>query len=116
MPDYGHHHGGKDRATVGIISLKGQCHKIFCIRVFHVLSDPKPLKLYPQVKMHHRYQRLRLQICHRCQRHWQQICRPTVANFAIGTSGVVDTSGKFATSVRVLAKERDGWLRRRISG
>jgi hypothetical protein len=40
-----------------------------------------------------------------------------VANFATGTSGVVDTSGEFATSVRVLAKEkRDEWLRRGMSG
>ncbi len=40
----------------------------------------------------------------------------TVANFATGTAGVVDTSGKFATSVRVLAKEGDEWLRRGMSG
>ncbi len=40
----------------------------------------------------------------------------TVANFATGTVGVVNTSGKFTTSVRVLVKERDEWLRRGMSG
>ncbi len=82
--------------------LKGQCHEIFCFWFFSWISFP-PAPEYPirtvsnffensqrylQVKVHHRYQRHRRQICHRYQQHrWQ---------FA---SGINDTGGKFATDV-----------------
>ncbi len=69
---------------------------------------------YSQVKVHHRYQRHRWQICHRCQwhrwqfclqyqRHRRQIFPPVsttpAANFAASFTSVVDTSGKLATGV-----------------
>ncbi len=71
-------------------SLKGQCHEIFCSWFFSWISFPTateyPIRTvsnffersrrYSQVKVHHRYQWHRWQICHRCQRHrWQNCCR-----------------------------------------
>ncbi len=64
--------------------LKGQCHKIFCFWFFFPPAQEYPIRTvsnffensrtYKQVKVHHRYQRHRWQICHRCQRHRQQNC------------------------------------------
>jgi len=69
--------------------LKGQCHEIFRFWFFSSISFPPapeyPIRTvsnffensrrYSQVKVHHRYQRHRWQICHRCQRHRRQNCR-----------------------------------------
>ncbi len=69
--------------------LKGECHKIFCFWFSSWISFPPapeyPIRTvsnffensrrYSQVKVHHRYQRHRWQICHRCQRHRRQNCR-----------------------------------------
>ena len=122
--------------------LKGQCHEIFCFWFFSWISFPPapeyPIRTvsnffensrrYSQVKVHHRYQRHRWQICHRCQRHRRQTLPPVwlvlltpVANLPpvsktpaanlppVSTTlakmvekfaiGVADTGGKFATSV-----------------
>ncbi len=71
-----------------IQALKGQCNEIFCFWFFWWISFPpaqeycirtvsnffENLRRYSQVKMHHRYQRHRWQICHRCQRHRRQNC------------------------------------------
>jgi hypothetical protein len=71
------------------IGFKGQCHEIFCFWFFSWISFP-PAPEYPvrtvssffensrrysQVKVHHRYQRHRGQICHRCQRRRRQNSR-----------------------------------------
>ncbi len=70
--------------------LKGQCHKIFWFRFFSWITLPQaPVKniriisnflensrRYSQVKVHHRCQRHRWQICHRYQRHRLQILPP----------------------------------------
>jgi hypothetical protein len=77
--------------------LKGQCHEIFRFWFFSSISFP-PAPEYPnrtvsnffensrrylQVKVHHRCQRHRWQICHR----WQI------------AAGINDTGGKFATGI-----------------
>ncbi len=68
--------------------LKGQCHEIFCFWFFSWISFPqapeypimtvynffKNSRRYSQVKVHHRYQRHRWQICYRCQWHRRQNC------------------------------------------
>ncbi len=73
-------------------SLKGQCHEIFCFSFFSWISFPPapeyPIRTvsnffensrrYSQVKVHHRYQRHRWQICHRCQRYRRQILPPVL--------------------------------------
>ncbi len=83
-------------------SLKGQCHEIFCFRVFSWITFPqapdnniriisnffKNSLIYSQVKVHHRCQRHWWQICHRCQWPRWQIA-----------AGINDTSGKFATGI-----------------
>ncbi len=94
--------------------LKGQCHEIFCFRFFSWITFPqapdnnnriisnffKNSRRYSQVKVHHRCQRHRWQICHRCQWHRWQISagiNVTGGKFATGindTTGVVDTGGK----------------------
>ena len=70
------------------IRLKRQCHEIFCFWFFSSISFPPapeyPIRTvsnffensqrYSQVKVHHRYQRHRWQICHRCQRRRRQNC------------------------------------------
>ncbi len=98
------------------ISLKGQCHEIFCFWFFLWISFPPapecPIRTvsnffensqrYSQVKVHHRCQRHRRQICHRCQWHRWQIaagCNDTGGKFATGINdtggvGVNDTGGK----------------------
>jgi hypothetical protein len=71
------------------INLKGQYHEIFFFRIFHESSSSRHMKrtffensrIYSQVKVHHR------------------VSTAPVANFAIGTDGGVDTSGKFAAGV-----------------
>jgi hypothetical protein len=86
--------------------LKGQCHEIFCFWFFSCISFPQApeytiravlhffenLRRYLQLKVDHRYQQHRWQICHRCQRHPRQ-------NFATSFTSVVDTDGKFVTGV-----------------
>ena len=66
--------------------LKGQCHEIFCFWFLSWISFPPateyPIRTvfnffensrrYSQVKVHHRYQRQRWQICHWCQQHRRQ--------------------------------------------
>ncbi len=68
--------------------LKWQCHEIFCFWFFSWISFPPapeyPIRTvsnffgnsrrYSQVKVRHRCQRHRWQICHRYQRHRRQIC------------------------------------------
>ncbi len=85
--------------------LKGQCHPDFLLLVFSWISFPpapeypsrivsnffKYSRRYSQVKVHHRYQRHRWQICHRYQWHRRK-------NFTTGFATVVDTVGKFPTS------------------
>jgi hypothetical protein len=70
--------------------LKGQCHEMFCFWFFHESEYPpapeylirtisnffKNSQRYSQVKVHHRYQRHRRQICHLCQQHRRQILPP----------------------------------------
>ncbi len=82
--------------------LKGQCHEIFCFRFFSWITFPqapennfriisnffKNSRRYSQVKVHHRCQRHRWQICRRCQWHRWQIA-----------AGINDTGGKFATGI-----------------
>jgi hypothetical protein len=75
----------------------------------------KNSRRYSQLKVDHRYQRHRWQICHLCQRHraanchrfqrhrWQ-ICHryqpaTPASNFATSFTSVVDTGGKFAAGV-----------------
>ncbi len=68
------------------LSLKGQCHKIFCFRFFPWIIFPQVpenniriisnffenSRRYSQVKVHHRCQQHRWQICHRYkQNRWQ---------------------------------------------
>ncbi len=70
------------------VSLKGQCHEIFCFWFFSWISFPQApeytirvvsnffenSRRYSQLKVDHRYQRHRWQICHRYQRHRRQVC------------------------------------------
>ncbi len=70
-------------------SLKGQCHETFCFWFFSWISFPQApeytitavsnffenSRRYSQLKVYHRCQRHRWQICHRCQRHRRQNCR-----------------------------------------
>jgi hypothetical protein len=73
--------------------------------------------------VHHRYQRLRWQICHRFLQHQRQIAAginntggkfatsipvsmTPAANFATSFASVVDTSGKFALSCEYLREFR----------
>ncbi len=72
--------------------LKGQCHEIFCFRFFSWITFPEApdnniriisnffenSRIYSQVKVHHRCQRHRRQICHRCQQHRWQILPPVL--------------------------------------
>ncbi len=120
------------------ILLKGQCHEIFCFRFFSWITFPQApdnniriisnffesSRRYSQVKVHHRCQRHRWQICHRFQRHRRQILPPDplvlltpvenlppvstilAANLPpVSTTpvanchGIIDTGGKFATGV-----------------
>ncbi len=69
-------------------SYQGQCHKIFCFRFFSriiflrvpknnvrvILNFSENSRRYSQVKVHHRYQWHRGQICRRCQLHWWRNC------------------------------------------
>ncbi len=71
------------------LPLKGQCHEIFCFRLFSWITFPQApdnnftiisnffenSRRYSQVKVHHRCQRHQWQICHRYQRHRRQICQ-----------------------------------------
>ncbi len=87
--------------------LKGTVSRDFLLKFFfHESPSPKPLiitlgiisnffensRRYSQVKVHHRCQRHRWQICHRCQ--WQIAAgiNNTGGKFA---SGINDTGGKF---------------------
>ncbi len=87
--------------------LKGQCHEIFCFRFFSWITFPqvpdnniriisnffKNSRRYSQVKVHHRCQRHRWQICHQCQWHrWQITAGINDGKFA---TGINDTGGKF---------------------
>jgi hypothetical protein len=70
--------------------LTGQCHKMFCFWFFHESVSPQPPRYpirnvsnffensrrYSQVKVHHRNQRHRWQICHCYQQHRRQILPP----------------------------------------
>jgi hypothetical protein len=75
-------------------TLKGQCHEIFSFRFFHESSSSKPLKITLGT----------FQIFWRKFVHIfaSQGAPPvsTIANLAASTTGVVDTGGKFATSVK----------------
>jgi hypothetical protein len=113
--------------------LKGQCHKIFdfwffswisfppapeylirTVSNFFDINDIKNSWRYSQVKVHHRYQQHRWQICYRCQRQRRQILSPVslvllipVAHLPLVSTipaanlplVVNDTAGKFATGV-----------------
>ncbi len=78
--------------------LKGQCHEIFASGFFPPAAE-YPIRIisnffenslgYSQVKVHHRHQPHRWQICHQCQRTGGKFCH----QFA----SVFDTSGKFAS-------------------
>ena len=82
--------------------LKGQCHENFCFRFFSWITFPQApdnniriisnffenSRRYSQVKVHHRCQRHRWQICHRCQWHRWRIA-----------AGINDIGGKFATGI-----------------
>ncbi len=79
-----------------LVSLKGQCHEIFCFWFFSWISFPQApeytsravlnffenSRKYSQIKVDHRwqicrrYQRHRRQICQRYQRHRRQILPP----------------------------------------
>ncbi len=100
--------------------LKGQCHETFCFWFFSWIIFPPapeyPIRTvsnffensgrYSQVKVHHRYQRHRWQICHRCQGHrrqnyrryqwhrWQICRRCQLYRWQLAT-GNNDTGGKF---------------------
>ncbi len=73
--------------------LKGQCHKIFCFRLFHESSSPKPLKIILRS----------FQIFSKFAVVFASQGAPPVsttkANFATVALGVVDKGGKFATIV-----------------
>ncbi len=85
------------------ITLKGQCHEIFCFRFFSWITFPQApennirvisnffenSRRYSQVKVHHRCQR------HRWQCHWH---RDTGGKFA---TGINDTGGKFCHQFRL---------------
>ncbi len=72
------------------VFIKGTVSRDFLLLVFSSISFPPapeyPIRTvsnffensrrYSQVKVHHRYQRHRRQICHRCQQHRQQILPP----------------------------------------
>ncbi len=82
--------------------LKGQCHEISCFRFFSWITFPQAPEnnirvilnffenswRYSQVKVHHRCQQHRWQICHRCQWHRWQIA-----------AGINNIGCKFATSI-----------------
>ncbi len=73
-----------------VFTLKGQCHEIFCFRFFSWITFPQSpdnniriisnffenSQRYSQVKVHHRCQQHRWQICHRYQWHRRQILPP----------------------------------------
>ncbi len=95
--------------SLWVAILKGQCHEIFCFWFFSSTSFP-PAPEYPirtvsnffensrrylQVKVHHRYQQHRWQICHRCQRHWRQNCRRYQRHRRQIATGINVTGGKF---------------------
>ncbi len=121
-----------------LVGLKGQCHEIFCFWFFSWISFPQALehtisavsnffensRRYSQLKVDHRYQRHRWQICHRYQRHRRQILPPVSVVLLIPAAnlppvstipaanlprcqrhrsqiatGINDTGGKFATGV-----------------
>ena len=101
------------------MSLKGQCHEIFCFRFFSWISFPPapeyPIRTvsnffenprrYTQVKVHHRYQgncrlyqRHRRQIGHLYQRHRLQILPLSFAS-VVDVANFNDTGSKFAADV-----------------
>ncbi len=89
-------------AIPAVFCLKGQCHEIFCFWFFSSITFPQApdnnvriisnffenSRRYSQVKVHHRCQRHRWQICHRWQWHRWQIA-----------AGINDTGGRFATGI-----------------
>ncbi len=96
-----------------VIHLKGQCHEIFCFRFFSWITFPQApennirivsnffanSRRYSLVKVHHRCQRHRWQICRRCRWHRWQIAagiNDTGGKFA---TGINDTGGEFATGI-----------------
>jgi hypothetical protein len=67
--------------------LKGQCHEIFCFislpqapeyTIRAVSNFFENSRRYSKLKVDHRYQRHRWQICHRYQRHRRQILPPVL--------------------------------------
>ncbi len=95
--------------TFSDATLKEQCHEIFCFRFLSLITFPrasenntrvisnffKNSQRYSQVKVHHRCQQHRWQICHRCQlQRWQIAAgiNNTGSKFA---TVINDTSGKF---------------------
>ncbi len=110
-----------------MFSFKGTVSRDFLLLVFLWKSFPPapeyPIRTvsnffensrrYSQVKMHHRCQRHRWQICHRCQWHrWQiaagindtggkfpPVSTTPAANFATSSPCAVDTGGKFSAGV-----------------
>ncbi len=85
-----------------MVLLKGTVSRDFLLPVFSWITFPQApennfriisnffenSRIYSQVKVHHRCQRHRWQICHRCQWHRWQIA-----------DGINDTGGKFATGI-----------------
>ena len=127
-------HGGirSSRFATGVVDsdsvpLKGQCHEIFCFWFFSWISFPPapeyPIRTvlnffensrrYSQVKVHHRCQRHRWQICLGVNdtggklppvsttpaANLPPVSTTPAANFATSFPSVVDTGGKFATGV-----------------
>jgi hypothetical protein len=106
-----------------VLLFKGTVSQDFLLLVFLMISFPPTTKYcirtvsnffvnsrrYSQVKVHHRYQRHRWQICHRYQnccryqRHLATNLPPVsatlAANFSTNFASVVDSGGKFATCV-----------------
>jgi hypothetical protein len=80
-------------------ALKGQCHDIFDFRFFHQPVSPKPLSIPLGLfrifsKICENIRGSRCQICHR-----YQLSTTPAVQLGKFTAGVVDTVGKFATSV-----------------
>ncbi len=111
-------------------NLKGQCHEIFCCRFFSWITLPQApdnniriiskffenSRRYPQVKVHHRCQRHRWQICqYICFLYYPKVTKQNYYNFSDWrffpfATGVVDTGAnlELGISPRIFEKIRNG--------
>ncbi len=97
--------------------LKEQCNKIFCFRLFHESSSPKPLKIKVgpfQISktrcttgINSTGRKFAAGVNNTCGKCATSI-NDTGGKFATGTADVVDTGGKFATNINGRRKYSPG--------